>query len=117
MISEKQKIKKIIETSIFYHNLNKKAEKELGLTLVQYHLLSIIKDSPGASHQQIAEAIGLSPGSLTQSLKRMTSKDFIVICHDPKDARRKIIILNTKGKIAIDKFESGLIDFLKSEEF
>lgn len=113
MKNEKQKVQKIIEANILYQNLNKKAEKELGLTLVQYHLLSVIKDSPGATHQQIADTVGLSPGTLTQSMKRLTKKNYLETYNDVKDARKKNIILNAKGKSAIDEFESGIEDFLK----
>jgi len=91
--------------SLAFHNLNKAVEAELGLSLVQYHLLFHLRDMPGISPQSLAKAVGMHASTLTQSLKRLGKKEFLFVGEDPRDSRKKIITLTRLGKAAIDRFE------------
>ncbi|MCC6277230.1 MAG: MarR family transcriptional regulator [Oligoflexia bacterium] len=104
---------RLVLMSLTIHNLNKVAESKLGLSLVQYHLLRILRDMPGSSPQRLAFAVGMHPSTLTQSMKRLVRKDLIFVEEDPKDSRKKILGLTTRGSTALQRFEGGINSLLK----
>lgn len=101
-------IKKIVNTSLVFHNLNKYIEQKLNISLVQYHFLSILKEMPTSSPNKVARAAGMHPSTLTQTLKRLSKRGLIYIDEHPKDSRKKILILSKKGKTALDLFDNEI---------
>ena len=90
-------IERLVKENLEFHSLNKKIESKFGLSLVQYHLLSTLKDMPGSSPQQIANAIGMHPSTLTQSLKLLHRKNTIFVTDDPRDKRKKFLSITRHG--------------------
>lgn len=90
-------------------------EAELGLSLVQYHCLTHVRSNPGISSRSLAKAIGMHASTLTQSLKRLSKREFLFVGEDPRDSRKKMITLTALGKDAIDRFEAGIEKLLHDE--
>lgn len=105
-------VAKLIRMNLTFHNLNKMAEEELGLSLVQYHLLRTLRDMPGNAPQRVAHAAGMHPSTLTQSIKRLSRRGLIFVEEDPRDSRKKILGVTFEGSTAILKFEKGIDRFL-----
>lgn len=78
--------------------LNKEVEQSCGLSLVQWHVLSNLVRMPATSPQLLANTIGITPGSLTQTLARLENKKWLFICEDSRDARKKMVSITRLGK-------------------
>lgn len=83
--------------------LNKRFEKNFGLSLVQWCLLKVLIDMPSSPAHSLADAVGVHPSTLTQTLKRLERKKFIFITEDPRDSRKKLISITRSGKEALDQ--------------
>ena len=107
----------LVQMNLVFHSLNKGAEQRLGLSLVQYYLLTILRDMPGCSPQNLADAAGIHPSSLTQSLKRLRKKQTVFVGEDPKDSRKKILSVTRNGCKLLDQFSEGIGEFLNTTDF
>lgn len=87
--------------SLGVHHLSRTLERQLGLSFVQWYLLRHLVDLPAISAQRFASAVGLHPSTLTQSIKRLRKKRYLVIEEDPRDSRRKIIAITRQGRDAL----------------
>ena len=112
----KSEIALLVQANLAFHNLNKTAETKFGLSLVQYYLLATLRDMPGCSPQKLAEALGMHPSTLTQSLKRLQKKETIFVGEDPKDSRKKILIMTRNGYERIKIFSRGIGALLPNTE-
>ena len=97
-----------VRMSLAFHNLNKGAETQFGISMVQYHLLSTLRDMPGCSPQALADSVGMHPSTLTQSLKRLRRKNAIYVAEDPKDSRKKILSMTRDGSELLETFSRGI---------
>lgn len=93
-----QSLQLLFNVGISIHQLNKKAEKQIGLSIVQWCLLKHLIDQPAISANQLSKIAGVHPSTLTQTLKRLEKKQMIFIAQDPRDSRRKIISITRAGK-------------------
>jgi DNA-binding MarR family transcriptional regulator len=105
MTAPKHPLKSIFNVSLLIHNLNKEAERRAGLSIVQWSLLKHLLEMPGASALELSDAVGLHPSTLTQTLKRLIRKKWVLVLEDPRDSRKKIICLTRAGKGALDLAE------------
>lgn len=111
----------LFHIGVSIQSLNKKTEKKLGLSLVQWCLLRQLLSRPGVSAHVLAISVGVHPSTLTQTLKRLEKKGFVYLAEDPKDSRKKIISLTRLGKSTLDLVErqmetwSGKLSILESE--
>ena len=92
----------IFHIGVSIHHLNKKTEKQIGLSIAQWCLLRQLVDMPGVSAFSLAKAAGIHPSTLTQTLKRLERKGFLFITEDPKDSRKKLISLTRPGRNAME---------------
>ncbi len=104
----------LVRISLAIHNLNKSAEQSLGLSLVQYHVLTALLELPGCTPLELANASGVHPSTLTQTLKILDRKDLIFVDKHPKDSRKKILVATRKGRDQHAAFVAGIDDVLKS---
>lgn len=88
----------LVEIGVTLQRLNKSFERRLGLSIVQWCVLFRLLDLPAATAQSLAEAVGVSPGTLTQSLRRLKRKGLIYVGADPADRRRKSIAVTRTGR-------------------
>lgn len=105
-------VERLVRQNLKFHAINMNAEKRLGVSLVQYHLLATLRDMPGSSPQQLADAVGMHPSSLTQSLKRLLKKGTILVIDDPRDARRKLLTITRHGQEVLVRAGSGIEQIL-----
>lgn len=88
----------LFQIGVSLHQLNKRLEKHLGLSLVQWCLLKNLIDLPAVSALSLATAVGVHPSTLTQTLKRLEKKKFIFVMEDSTDSRKKLISITRAGK-------------------
>jgi DNA-binding MarR family transcriptional regulator len=99
----KHPLKAAFRLSLLLHNLNKEAERRAGLSIVQWTILEQLMEMPGVSALELSDAVNLHPSTLTQALKRLIRKGFIVASEDPRDSRKKVVALTRQGKLALDR--------------
>ena len=63
---------------------------------------------PATSAQALANTAGIHPSTLTQTLKRLEKKKYILIAEDPKDSRKKLVLLTRSGKTILDLMEMNM---------
>jgi DNA-binding MarR family transcriptional regulator len=83
--------------------LSARIEQKAGISLAQWSVLIRLKDLPACSAQDLAQAVGVHPSTLTQSLKRLEKKGYIFVGKDPKDSRKKILSLTRSGAKKLDE--------------
>ncbi|MBL7668972.1 MAG: MarR family transcriptional regulator [Bdellovibrionaceae bacterium] len=92
----------LFHIGVAIHHFNKYSERYLGLSLVQWCLLKQLINMPAVSAHTLALAVGIHPSSLTQTLKRLERKKYVVIMNDPQDTRKKIISISRLGKDVLE---------------
>jgi DNA-binding MarR family transcriptional regulator len=105
----------LFQIGVSINQLNKQSEKQLKLSMVQWSLLKTLVEIPGATAHSLAEAVGVHPSTLTQTLKRLERKKYIFVMSDPSDSRKKLISITRLGKETMDATSKSLLNF--SEEF
>ncbi len=84
------------------HSMNRRSESQLGLSLVQWYLLSRLVHMPASSPLALAAAVNVHPSTLTQTMKRLEKKRLIFVSSDPKDSRKKVVSITRAGKDTLD---------------
>jgi len=87
---------------------NKRSEKKLGLSLVQWCLLKRLIDMPATPAHSLASSVGVHPSTLTQTLKRLERKKLVFVMSDPKDSRKKLVSITRSGMELLQRTESHL---------
>lgn len=111
----------LMTLNLAFQAVNKILEVQYGISIVQWSFLKILSKMPTVSPLALAKALTVTPGTLTQTIARLEKKKFIFVCHDPKDARKKMISLTRSGKLALDSIENNFkvifsnIQFVDSE--
>ncbi|MBF0298278.1 MAG: MarR family transcriptional regulator [Oligoflexia bacterium] len=108
-IKQNSEMELLVQISIKMQQLNKKIEKQCGMSLTQWYVLNALIDLPGISPFKLSYSIGISPGSLTQTIKRLFKKKWIVIISDPLDSRKKLISITRDGKNSRDLIDSKIL--------
>jgi DNA-binding MarR family transcriptional regulator len=70
------------------------------LTSAEIHLIEVIGENEGSSVTDLANALGVTKGAVSQNLKKLDNKGFIVKRQDPDNLSRNSVSLTTKGKTA-----------------
>jgi len=72
-----------------------------GLTLAQFTVLNhCVRMGDNRTPADLAAAFQVTRGTLTSTLKRLETKDFITLAPDPEDGRSKRVLLTAKGRKA-----------------
>jgi DNA-binding MarR family transcriptional regulator len=108
MAQAKHPLKSVFQVSLLLHNLNKEAERRVGVSIVQWTILKHLVEMPATSAQELSDAVKLHPSTLTQSLKRLLRKKLIFVSEDPRDSRKKVIVLTRMGKTILDQAEQQM---------
>lgn len=103
-------LERLVSLSIELHSLNSKAQKCLGLSLVQWAVLSRVVKLPGISASSLAEECGIHSSSLSPMLCRLEDLGLVHIYERPKDLRRKMIIVSTEGYELLQQVQYKLIE-------
>ncbi len=113
MTKIKQQLFSLIDISVSINNLNKRTEKDLGLSLVQWCVLTRLIDMPAASAFSLAEAVGVQPSTLSETLPRLERKGYIFITEDPRDSRKKMISITRDGSQTLATANGRLNQWLR----
>ena len=99
--------------------LTKRAEACLPhrLTMAQFGVLDDLRQSQSAlTPLELAVSFSLTKGAITNSLKQLEKKGFIVLSPHPVDGRSKLVSLSEQGRaahraslIALSELTSGLL--------
>ncbi len=95
-------IETLFHLTLALHHLNRDVERRYNLSLVQLSVLMKLRHLPASSALALAKAVGVHPSTLTQTLGRLKRKEFVFVTEDPKDSRKKLIVLTKSGKEAAD---------------
>lgn len=112
-MTSKEIISDLLSVSRVAHDLNLKHEQEQDLSLSQWLLMQHLIDMPAVSARSLAKALDVHPSSMTPVLKRLSAKKFIHISPDPRDTRRKLIVLTRAGRDKARVFGKNLPAWLK----
>ncbi len=72
----------------------------------QYPLLKYLGEHPGASQQELAEMLFVTPASVAQSTKRLQRALLLEKAADPENLRRNRLRLTASGRAVVDAFRS-----------
>ena len=62
-------ISRLMNLSLTLHHINKTLESKCGMSIVQWSLLKTLLNMPAASPLILAKALGVTPGTLSQTLE------------------------------------------------
>lgn len=79
----------------------------LGLTMTQVRVLFILRREPGASAGGLAEALNVTPSTLTRIVDRLVSNGLVRREADEDDRRLVRHRLSEKGARAVEELERG----------
>lgn len=96
---------KLLSLNLKFQGLNRTLESKYGLSIVQWAFMKTLLHMPAVSPQGLAKALNVTPGTLTQTSNRLEKKNYIFICSDPSDARKKMLSLTRQGKDVLDTID------------
>lgn len=86
---------------------------EVGITPVQWGIMTIVHDSPGISHIEISEQLGLDRSNIANVVNRLVKKGILNQKVSRRDRRRKEISMTQKGEDLMNVIEAGARRFQK----
>jgi DNA-binding MarR family transcriptional regulator len=90
----------IMKLSEELEKIPRKFGTDENLSSTEIHLIELIGENSDVSVTQLAKLQGVTKGAVSQNLKRLESKGFILKEEDPANSSRSIIGLTNKGKTA-----------------
>lgn len=72
----------------------------------EIHLLAFLKSHPDLHQAEIARALGLTRGAVSQTAKRLERKGFVTKRPCPENSRRVLMLLTEKGQTACRNHEA-----------
>ncbi len=91
--------------------LNKKLSN-YGIGRGQYPFLIALYNHEGICQNRLCDIYNIDKAAAGRALKKLAKEEFIIKKSDPKDKRKHLIYLTTKGK----KFKNEFINILNSNE-
>lgn len=76
---------------------------QFGLNMDHAHILLYVSKNPGTIQKDIANFFDFQPASLTNMIKSMEKKDYIIRRKNPENQKFKQLYLLTEGQKYIDK--------------
>lgn len=98
-----------------FQRLNRECEKQLGISITQWHLLRWVYEFPGITPGQLAEKTELHKSSITPLVKRLLRKGFLAIETDAWDRRRHFLAITRSGKLIVDKAGKLVKEYVKKD--
>ena len=88
---------------------SKRMETAYGITGPQRLVVRIVGRFPGIAAGRVAEILHVHPSTLTGILKRLEQRGILLRKSDPRDARRALFGLTTKGR-KLDTLRTGTVE-------
>jgi DNA-binding MarR family transcriptional regulator len=83
------------------------SEELLGMRLKPYMALGYIRDHPGATQQELENALFMDANSVVLILNELEAAQFSIRKRDPQDRRRHIVEMTAAGKHAIERADKA----------
>lgn len=90
-------------------SMSKRMEGSHGVTGPQRLVIRLVGRYPGISAGRLAQALHIDPSTLTGILKRLEARGILKRAPDPKDGRRALFSLTTKGR-DLDTLRKGTVE-------
>lgn len=90
-------------------SISKRMEGTHGVTGPQRLVIRLVGRYPGISAGRLAQALHIDPSTLTGILKRLETRGILKRAPDPKDGRRALFSLTTKGR-DLDTLRKGTVE-------
>lgn len=81
----------------------------IGATTTQYGVLVILRHYEGLDQISLSKKVGLDRSTTGLVVKKLADDGFIVRVDDPKDRRRKILVLTAKGERHLERLREPAI--------
>jgi MarR family transcriptional regulator, lower aerobic nicotinate degradation pathway regulator len=82
------------------------AGKQLATTTTQYGILVILRSCEGLDQIGLSKKVGLDRSTTGLVIKKLEGEGLIVRLEDPKDNRRKIIVLTARGERKLESLSA-----------
>ena|SRR5712691_7788944 len=83
------------------------SEELLGMRFKPYMALGYIRDHPGATQQELENALFLDANSVVLILNELEAAQFSIRRRDPQDRRRHIVEMTAAGRRAIERADKA----------
>jgi DNA-binding MarR family transcriptional regulator len=83
------------------------SEELLGMRLKPYMALGYIRDHPGATQQELENALFMDANSVVLILNELEAAQFSIRKRDPQDRRRHIVEMTAAGRHAIERADKA----------
>ncbi len=83
------------------------SEELLGMRLKPYMALGYIRDHPGATQQELENALFMDANSVVLILNELEAAQFSIRKRDPQDRRRHIVEMTAAGRHAIERADQA----------
>lgn len=80
---------------------------EAGVTTTQYGVLVILRACEGLDQIGLSKKVGLDRSTTALVVKKLETDGLVVRVEDPKDRRRKIIVLTARGERKLEQIRHG----------
>lgn len=98
-----QRLEKVVEIQL----------KKLYLTLGEYELLRLVEQMPGATAADVRRRLRIAGPSALEVIARVEAKGFLQREGDPKDARRRLLSLTSKGATVLRSARTSITALLR----
>ncbi len=78
--------------------LEKRAQADLGISMVQVGALFFLVENPGCLHRDLATALGIQPAGVSGLVDRMETAELVTRKPSPTDARAQHLHVTAAGK-------------------
>ena len=103
----------VFNVGLLLNGFNREAERNTGMSIVQWCVLNRMLEMPASPAQRISEALGVHPSTLTQTLKRLRKRGLIHVAQDPRDSRKKLISVTRRGFESLERTRGEMILYEK----
>lgn len=99
--------------------LDAQLQRESGLTLYEYIVLSALSEigGDGVRMSDLAAVTSAQPSRLSQVVTRMEQRDWVVRTPDPDDGRATRVILRPEGRRQLVSAAAGHVDAVREHVF
>lgn len=81
-------------------------EKKIELTIEQFFILNILDNEDGLILRELAEIVDRDKSAVLRHIDGLEQKNFITRVTDPKDKRRKSLLVTKRGLKTLEKARS-----------
>lgn len=82
-------------------------EEMLGMRLKEFFVLGYLHDHPGATQQELGEAMLLDPNTVVLLLNELEAKGYSIRRRDAEDRRRHVVDITPAGQDALVRAEKA----------